>query len=1038
MHRRTVELPDPLVLFARSSLERELAALRAQRGTSGSPGSPGPLPKDVHDLAADLGRRGAVPTTVEDRWGRVGDRCLLVHGRDYVARLCLDRRRRNAYEVRSVRPLGLERHHEVAEGCLLVRPVRWQSCHLRGEVPRGSRAHWDLLAAAWQRLVDERAARAYRPALTDRHSAFLAGVERLVDAGEDLALARADAVEEFPYRSVSATGERRHGTRAVYAFRLVGDRRPDEGAFVAVVGEPGQRGRVLPAPAPGGPVTVSFDRALAWESVPAQGALLVTAGQAVHTRQRAALRTLRERRSANPYLLDVLVDHRLRPSAPSADAPVEHLDPDQTEAFRKALAVEDLLVVLGPPGTGKTRVIGEIARTIAASRTGARVLVASHTNRAVDNVLGRLPEDLVVVRVGNENAVTSEGLPYLLEEQAAGLRQGVLDRLRTRLDRPFDAAAVEEGCRELGREVAELRDLLTIEAAALRALDAARRAVGGPAPRQVDRLVAQGAKLARKRHRVARRIERLTSADRAAPRMARLSSADRAAPPPPGRRLLRAPLRVPLRALHRLRARLDARRLASALATATALDEARARNRVRLQEAEATLEAATRDIPAVHVARTALDTARTNTATCRARAVEAARRCREATAGVEEDGGYDDEGDGVAVPEAPDGDVGEGAVPDAVDRRLFAVHERLTERLPLLAARRGLLAEWRQEVAGAAGQLHTELIRYAHVVAATCIGVAARPELAGVDFDLAVVDEAGQIAVPDLLVPLVRARRAVLVGDHRQLPPYVDAEVRDWARRDPDPDTEALVAASALEQLCAGLPATGVVTLTHQRRMPAAVADFVSAAFYEGRLRTPGPGLPHDARLFRTPMAFVDTARLPADRRSERPARRESGEEHPGYVNRAEAELLVLLAAHYDERGEEWAVIVPYAAQAALVTEALTERTGRPRQVKLNVGTVDSFQGGERDVILYGFTRSNRAGRVGFLGELRRANVAFTRARRQLVLVGDLSTLTEAGDRPFRELARALRAHLSVHGEIRQYREVRALVEGTGREGGAR
>ncbi|MFI0409211.1 AAA domain-containing protein [Actinomadura sp. 3N508] len=98
---------------------------------------------------------------------------------------------------------------------------------------------------------------------------------------------------------------------------------------------------------------------------------------------------------------------------------------------------------------------------------------------------------------------------------------------------------------------------------------------------------------------------------------------------------------------------------------------------------------------------------------------------------------------------------------------------------------------------------------------------------------------------------------------------------------------------------------------------------------------------------------------------------------------------------------------------------------GVTEKAALNVGTVDSFQGGEREVILYGFTRSNDAGRVGFLRELRRANVAFTRAQFQLVLVGDLTTLTTtgaSGSWPSR-CARTAR-----HSEILQYRDVHAQV----------
>lgn len=101
---------------------------------------------------------------------------------------------------------------------------------------------------------------------------------------------------------------------------------------------------------------------------------------------------------------------------------------------------------------------------------------------------------------------------------------------------------------------------------------------------------------------------------------------------------------------------------------------------------------------------------------------------------------------------------------------------------------------------------------------------------------------------------------------------------------------------------------------------------------------------------------------------------------------------------------------------------------GSTELARLNVGTVDSFQGGERDVILYGFTRSNPDGRVGFLDELRRANVAFTRARYQLVMIGDLGMLIRARDRRFRELARGLQAYLAERGDLRPYQDVRAQL----------
>jgi superfamily I DNA and/or RNA helicase len=123
-----------------------------------------------------------------------------------------------------------------------------------------------------------------------------------------------------------------------------------------------------------------------------------------------------------------------------------------------------------------------------------------------------------------------------------------------------------------------------------------------------------------------------------------------------------------------------------------------------------------------------------------------------------------------------------------------------------------------------------------------------------------------------------------------------------------------------------------------------------------------------------------------------------------------------------------WAVIVPYRAQAARIEAALTRELGDPGRVTENIGTVDSFQGGERDLIVYGFTRSNRTGSVGFLSELRRLNVAITRAKQQLVLVGDTSTLCSAGDESFAALARSLVDYLRANGDLRGSAEVGRLL----------
>lgn len=137
--------------------------------------------------------------------------------------------------------------------------------------------------------------------------------------------------------------------------------------------------------------------------------------------------------------------------------------------------------------------------------------------------------------------------------------------------------------------------------------------------------------------------------------------------------------------------------------------------------------------------------------------------------------------------------------------------------------------------------------------------------------------------------------------------------------------------------------------------------------------------------------------------------------------------MIVEVVAALCRQYRDWAVIVPFNAQKELVARRLSAELGTSA-VQGNVGSVDSFQGGERDLIVFGFTRSNPRGDIGFLRELRRFNVAITRAKRQLVLVGDLGTLLAARDEKFRGLIRDMKAHLDRVGDCRPSTAVAAAL----------
>jgi hypothetical protein len=299
-----------------------------------------------------------------------------------------------------------------------------------------------------------------------------------------------------------------------------------------------------------------------------------------------------------------------------------------------------------------------------------------------------------------------------------------------------------------------------------------------------------------------------------------------------------------------------------------------------------------------------------------------------------------------------------------------------------------LLGEWRTLLQTRHQALYPTLIRMADVVGATCIGIATDARFEDLEFDLVIADEAGQIQAMDLLVPLVRAKKAVLVGDHKQLPPVVDEEIKKRL------DVENLaqlewLEKSLFEQIIQkeSVPVTRKVMLDTQYRIPPLVADFISAEFYGNEYKT-GHTHTYSDQFFDHPMVFIDTQR--ADQRFETNVREVDG--NPGYTNELEARLIVSLVHAYLKSGAEWGVIVPYKKQAELIRQKLRNQIPDEELEDL-VATVDSFQGKERDIIIFGFTRSNRFGRVGFLTESRRLNVSLTRARHQLILVGDATFL---------------------------------------------
>lgn len=288
-------------------------------------------------------------------------------------------------------------------------------------------------------------------------------------------------------------------------------------------------------------------------------------------------------------------------------------------------------------------------------------------------------------------------------------------------------------------------------------------------------------------------------------------------------------------------------------------------------------------------------------------------------------------------------------------------------------------------------RLHTAgaqeaILARATVICATAAG-ADTAVLGDARFDLVVLDEATQAPDPIALVALARAGRAVLAGDPCQLPPTV---IDPHAARDG-------LGITLFERLAASRPETRRM-LVVQHRMHRAIMEFPSASSYEGKLVAHPSVAAH--RLEDLTGVAADPGRpgpwhfLDA---SGRGWSEERGADDPSTRNPDQAARVAVEARRVLVRGvapADLAIITPYEAQARLLRQSLAAEVA----LGLEIGTVDGFQGREKEAILVDLVRCNDESDIGFLADTRRMNVALTRARRFLLVVGDGATL---GDHPY-------------------------------------
>lgn len=317
-------------------------------------------------------------------------------------------------------------------------------------------------------------------------------------------------------------------------------------------------------------------------------------------------------------------------------------------------------------------------------------------------------------------------------------------------------------------------------------------------------------------------------------------------------------------------------------------------------------------------------------------------------------------------------------------RREIERDRRKADRARAREARRAMSMQIRQlerELKDLERSLVHDLIRSSPIVLCTATG-AGDHHLNGIAFDVVVLDEATQALEPASWIPLMKAGKAVLAGDHHQLPPTILSQQADRGGL-------GVTLFDRLTKRDAGLR---TAMLTRQYRMHGTIMAFSAARFYEGKLEADDSVRAHrlDDLADVTPgeetgpvLMFIDT--------SGRDFHEEVDEEENSRRNPGEADLLerharALVAAGLEP--SEIAAISPYYAQVRHLRDRL-----HPDHPEMEVDTVDGFQGREKEAILISLVRSNTNGEVGFLADPRRLNVALTRGRRQVVVIGDASTV---------------------------------------------
>lgn len=319
-----------------------------------------------------------------------------------------------------------------------------------------------------------------------------------------------------------------------------------------------------------------------------------------------------------------------------------------------------------------------------------------------------------------------------------------------------------------------------------------------------------------------------------------------------------------------------------------------------------------------------------------------------------------------------------------------------------------IYVDWKDRF-GIGDEFKPALLVSAQVIAGTCLGIAGVKGTQDIEYDLCIVDEASKATPTEVFVPMIRSRRWILVGDPKQLPPFVDAALRDKSILVKNQLTDEQLKKTLFDHLLERLPESCHKKLTTQHRMVAPIGNLINECFY-GDLESPQKELDTTLDIvFKKPVVWFSTVNMP---------NRMENRIGTSWANYCEVTFIQQMLKRIDSIAGwakrstpyEVAVLTGYAGQKQQMDRAFASQ--RWEYISLDCNTVDAYQGKEADIVIYSVTRANDEDEIGFLSSVERINVALSRARYYLGIVGDHHFCRWIeGETPIKTVARYIQNH---------------------------